>query len=66
MAKDNVKDAGRVLHKIELEAQIAYPTGEKLPPRFTKQELDILIKDIEDLAKIMPGRGQSKLAYMPA
>lgn len=65
MVKDNVKDAGRVLQKIELEAQIADPTGEKLPPKFTKQEQEILTKDIEELAKIMPGKGQAKLAYMP-
>lgn len=66
MVKDNVKDAGRVLQKIELEAQIADPIGEKLLPRFTKQELGILTKDIEELVKIMPGKGQAKLAYMPA
>jgi len=65
MVKENIRDAGRLLQRIELENQIADPTGEKLPPRFTKQELTFLTKDIEELGKIMPGKGQAKLAYMP-
>ncbi|MHB1127224.1 MAG: MobP3 family relaxase [Bacillota bacterium] len=64
--KQNVARAERILLRIELEAQVADPVGERLPPRFFKQDLEALAEKIEALTDIMPGKGQAKLAYMPA
>ncbi|MHB1127971.1 MAG: MobP3 family relaxase [Bacillota bacterium] len=64
--KENVAQAERVLKKIELEAQVAEPLGKRLPPRFGKTDMETLAMRIENLAGKMPGKGQAKLAYMPA
>lgn len=65
-AKQNLARAERILLRIELEAQVADPVGGRLPPRFVKQDLEALAEKIEALTDIMPGKGQAKLAYMPA
>lgn len=65
-AKQNLARTERILLRIELEAQVADPVGERLPPRFFKQDLEALAEMIEALTDIMPGKGQAKLAYMPA
>lgn len=64
-AKENVRGAELIIQRIELESQIAEPVGERLPPRFSKQDLENLSEKIEKLGVIMPGKGQAKLAYMP-
>jgi len=65
-AKENVGRAESLLKRIELEAQVADPIGERLPPRFEKVEIEELARRIDNLAGKMPGKGQAKLAYMPA
>jgi len=64
--KENVQRAERILQRIEMEAQVAEPVGDNLPPRFVKQDLEEPAEKITFLAGIMPGKGQAKLAYMPA
>lgn len=63
--KESIRNSERIIQRIESESQIADPVGERLPPRFAKQELENLAEEIKTLAVIMPGKGQAKLAYMP-
>lgn len=66
-ARQELVAAGRDMlsRRAALELQIAEPVGERLPPRFQRQELRELEAKVGGLVGQMPGHGRAALAYMP-
>jgi hypothetical protein len=54
-----------LVRRLTLEAQAEAPGAGKLPPAFSRDDLQTLVGKIEALAPQMPGEGRIALAYMP-
>jgi hypothetical protein len=49
-----------------LEARAFLGSSPKMPPVLTPGREELLVRMLQDLARIMPGKGRIALAYMPA
>ncbi|KUO52345.1 MAG: hypothetical protein APF76_04735 [Desulfitibacter sp. BRH_c19] len=63
--KEAIADLKYMEKVAELEMQAADPIGEKLSPKFSKEDLNELSIKLGSLASKMPSKGRVALAFMP-